>query len=90
MSKKLFSSFLFVVFSSVLAYAGGVTNIKEVVNRSSKSVRLATYEVKSGYEQLRWKKTIPLPGGAFQVGTAICGFRGLITEISSLSIFCKY
>lgn len=57
MSKKLFSAFLFVVFSSVLAYAGGVTNIKEVINNSSKVVKLTTYEAKHGFEGAAKKTT---------------------------------
>jgi hypothetical protein len=62
MKQRMIGALLVILSFGGTAYAGGVTNIKEVVNRSSKTVRLATYEV-SPYEQLRWKKTIPLPGG---------------------------
>lgn len=50
MYKKFILAIMTVVFSSVLANAGGVTNIKEIVNRSSKVVRITTYESKNAVE----------------------------------------
>ena len=43
MSKKFISALLLVILSCAVAQAGGVTNIKEIVNRSSKVVRVSTY-----------------------------------------------
>ena len=63
MSKKLFSAFLLVIFSCAIANAGGVTNIKEVVNRSSKIIRLSTYEDKGDAES-KWKTTRKIAAGA--------------------------
>ena len=60
MSKKLFAALLFVVFSSVFATAGGVTNIKEIINRSSKVVRVSTYENKALIEN-GWNNWIATP-----------------------------
>ncbi|MBA2736761.1 MAG: hypothetical protein H0U50_08255 [Pyrinomonadaceae bacterium] len=60
MYKKIISALLFVVFSSAFAYAGGVTNIKEVVNRSSKVVRVSTYENKALIEN-GWQNWLATP-----------------------------
>lgn len=50
MSRKIITALLFIVCSSVITLAGGVTNIKEVVNRSSKIVKISTYENKNRIE----------------------------------------
>jgi hypothetical protein len=53
---------LCIIFSTGLARAGGVTNIKEVVNRSSQAVRLTTYEDKGDVES-KWKMTGKIAAG---------------------------
>jgi hypothetical protein len=63
MCKKLFSAFLLIVFSFAVANAGGVTNIKEVINRSAKVVKLSTYENKNRLEN-GWKTTGEIAAGA--------------------------
>lgn len=60
MYKKLFSAILFVVSACVFAEAGGVTNVKEIVNNSSKVVRVSTYENKTLIEN-GWKNWIATP-----------------------------
>ncbi len=63
MFKKIISALVVLIFSASLTLAGGVTNIKEVVNRSSKTVRLTTYENKNDVES-RWKTTRRIAAGA--------------------------
>lgn len=56
---------LFVLLSPLMtttASAGGVTNIKEIVNRSTKIVRLTTYEDKNDVES-KWKMTGKIAAG---------------------------
>ena len=47
MSRKLINALLLIIGLSVFAHAGGVTNIKEVVNRSSKAIRVTAYDNKT-------------------------------------------
>jgi hypothetical protein len=47
MSRKLIIALLTILGLSIFANAGGVTNIKEVVNNSSKSVRVTAYDNKT-------------------------------------------
>lgn len=68
MSRKIIHALLLVVFSSVFASAGGVTNIKEIVNRSSKVVRVSTYENKTLAEN-GWKNWLATPEIAGGGGT---------------------
>lgn len=68
MYKKFILATLLIVFSSVFASAGGVTNIKEVVNRSSKVVKLSTYENKALIEN-GWKNLLATPEIAASGGT---------------------
>jgi hypothetical protein len=56
-----------ILASSLDVYAGGVTNVKEVVNRSSKIVRLTTYEDKNDVES-KWKSTRKIASGATWTG----------------------
>ncbi|MBA3352451.1 MAG: hypothetical protein H0U23_08530 [Blastocatellia bacterium] len=67
MIKKIISALIVVISSAVLASAGGVTNIKEVVNRSSKIIRLTTYEDKNDVES-KWKTTRKIAAGAIWRG----------------------
>jgi hypothetical protein len=60
MFKKFIVVLLLVISSSVFARAGGVTNIKEVVNRSSKVVKISTYENKALIEN-GWKNLLTTP-----------------------------
>lgn len=56
---------LFILLSPLMtttAKAGGVTNIKEVVNRSTKIVRLSTFEYKNDVES-QWKTTEKIKAG---------------------------
>ena len=66
-AKSAIGVFSFFVLLSPLmtttAQAGGVTNIKEVVNRSTKIVRLTTYEDKNDVES-KWKTTRKIAAGA--------------------------
>ena len=58
-----FSLFVFLSpLMTMTAKAGGVTNIKEVVNRSTKIVRLTTYEDKNDVES-KWKTTGKIKAG---------------------------
>ena len=63
MRRKLITALLLTMFAPVPAFAGGVTNIKEVINRSSKIVRLSTYEDKNAVES-KWKTTRKIAAGA--------------------------
>jgi hypothetical protein len=45
--RKIFTALLFIACSSVPTLAGGVTNIKEVINKSSKAVRVSAYDNKT-------------------------------------------
>lgn len=60
MCRKILTALLFIIFSGVAAQAGGVTNIKEIVNRSSKVVRVSTYENKTLIEN-GWNNWIATP-----------------------------
>jgi hypothetical protein len=46
-SRKIITALLFILCSSFTTLAGGVTNIKEVVNKSSKAVRVSAYDNKT-------------------------------------------
>ena len=47
MLRKIIIAALVIVNSAVFSFAGGVTNIKEVVNNSSKAVRVTAYDNKT-------------------------------------------
>src|SRR5687767_12675980 len=57
---------MLIVCSSVLTYAGGVTNIKEVVNSSSKAIRVSAYDnktlIENGHRNLLTTSVIPAGG----------------------------
>lgn len=63
MFEKIISAFSLLILLSISAFAGGVTNIKEVVNHSSKVVKLSTYENKNRIEN-GWKTTGEIAAGA--------------------------
>jgi len=46
-TRKIITALLFIVCSCSAALAGGVTNIKEVVNKSSKAVRVSAWDNKT-------------------------------------------
>lgn len=57
---------MLIVCSSVFTHAGGVTNIKEVVNTSSKAVRVSAYDnktlIENGHRNLLTTSVIPAGG----------------------------
>lgn len=57
---------MLIVCSSVFTHAGGVTNIKEVVNTSSKAVRVSAYDnktlIENGHRNLLTTAVIPAGG----------------------------
>ena len=53
MSRKIINALLLTLSLSAFAHAGGVTNIKEVVNNSSKAIRVTAYDNKSFAENGR-------------------------------------
>src|SRR5437868_1192661 len=47
MSRKLINALLLIIGLCAFANAGGVTNIKQVINKSSKAVRVTAYDNKT-------------------------------------------
>lgn len=45
--RKITIALVIIVNSAALTFAGGVTNIKEVINNSSKAVRVTAYDNKT-------------------------------------------
>lgn len=60
MFRKITCALFLFACSTVFAYAGGVTNVKEIINRSSKVVRVSTYENKALIEN-GWKNWLATP-----------------------------
>lgn len=65
MSKKIISALLFIVFSSIFANAGGVTNITEVVNNTGFVVEVRKYDTQPLAAGIAFETTkeIPADGG---------------------------
>ena len=66
MCKKFISAILLIVFSSVLANASGVTNIKEIVNNTSIVLTVTKIERNIGsVSSLDFTQEIPANGGVW-------------------------
>lgn len=67
MCKKIISAILLIAFSSVFANAGGVTNVKEILNNTDLTVEIRKYDTKplAAANEFETTKEIPVRGGTW-------------------------